>query len=210
MSQAQVSWYVFLVGAVVFVGSILAAGGIMACLGKECDSFQRPAPEGKVGFVRPFVERAPKALFSLSLFGGLLIFLGVFYSVFRTMAVSFNETTIEITLLLGFCIGASAWCLRLSGPEELCFDLASQTYRRVTGWPLFPTSYSGPWQQILGVYVRKIGATSSNKSYYLVGFLWSGNKGRAVIGSYNAKADAEIEAERLEELLGMKRVEAPK
>lgn len=210
MSQAQLSWYGLLVGAVLFVSSILVAGGIMSFLGKESHSFQQAALDGEVQFVRPFVERAPKALFGLSFFGGFLIFLGGFDSVLRTMVVGINEPTIEILLLFSFNLGAIAWCLRLSGPEELCFDLASQTYYRVTGWPLFPSSYSGPWQQILGVYVRKIGTSSSNKSYYLVGFLWSGNKGRAVVGSYNAKADAQAEAERIEKLLGMKRVEAPK
>ncbi len=205
MSQAQLSWYVFLAGAVLFVGSILVAGGIMACLGKECDSFQRPAPEGEMWFCRPFAERIPMALFSLAFFGGAVFITGVCFD-----PIAIGGGIWSDILPVSVCMTVAVWVLRRAGPDEIYLDLKARTFRRVTGWPLFPVVLTGTWKQIFGIYVRKVGGSSSNKPYYLVELYWTGDKGGSVVGSYNAKEDAEAEAERLQAVLGMRRVIAPK
>ena len=204
MSQGQLSWYMLLSGAALFFGSILAAGGITALLGKECDSFQQPAPEGEMWFRRPSVERIPAALFSLGFFGGVLIWVGI---CFDPMVAGGGPWTFLIAAAP--CLGVSLWFLRRAGPEQVRIDLKAHTFQRVTGWPVFPVVASGTWKQIFGVYIRRVESTRSSP-YYLVGFYWTGGRGVSVVGKYFSREAAEAEAQRLSAALGLRRVGAPR
>lgn len=205
MSQAQLTWYLELSGTAVFFGSILLAGGIMAALDRSVDSYIQPAPEGKMRFRKPLSKRMPMALFALSFFGGALAFAGI---CFDPMTIGGGVWSLPLPLMM--CLAPAVWLLGKAGPDELDFNIADHTFHRTSGWPLYPKSFSGTWNQIFGIYVRHISGTSSNKPYYLVGFYWTSGRGVSVIGEYRSREDAETEAERLSAALGLRRVGAPR
>ena len=195
-------WLVF-VGGALFFGSLLLVAGLFAVLTPSNDNFQKPAPDGEVLLCKPFVTRASMALFALSLFGGMLSQIGIAFS-----PMTKGGGPIVFVVVVPPLLAVIVWLVSRAGPDEVRLDLKARTYRRLTGWPLFPTVVSGPLNHILGVYVKRVGATSSSRTHYMVGIYWLGRRGRTYAGRFARKETAEVAADRLQSALGLPRVTA--
>ena len=184
-------------GGALFFGSPLLAAVIGGAQNRSGDSLVRPSPDGRMTFRTPFVERAPQALIGLTFFGGALFWIGVGFD-------PRGPGGAAVVLMVAPCLAMAAWCLRRAGPEEVRLDLAAHTYRRVTGWPLFPKVLSGRLSHLPGVYVERVDSTRSSP-YYLVGLSWSASEGRSVVARYDRRETAEAQADIIRSALDAQR-----
>ena len=104
--------------------------------------------------------------------------------------------------------GFGGLLVSLAGPNDLDLDQNRRTYRFVSGWPLRPDVQTGPWEDIVGVFVRR--TSTRGGVIYLVGIAWRQERqAYPLLGRFNREDDADALAENISVLLSLPRVTAP-
>lgn len=176
--------------AVMLLGMVIGAAGV------HNGSYLSYTSQKKIVFRKPFALRIGAALFGIGM-------------VEVPIALSINEKSwLPFISLIAPCVAVAGLFLRVSGPDELQLDLAERTYRRISGWPIFFTTWSGPWTNLWGIYVGVFGSTTG--SSYFVGLRGTNLGGRMDVGRFGAQSAAEQFADELASDLGLPRVSPPK
>lgn len=199
------SWHLVTAGVTIFVSFILLGFIVFVTQNKNDSQYQRPAPEGKLHFRRPRASRVSAALGCLSFLGGIPASAGVILNP-KSFGITSGSNAGDIGITSLFFLLASFGSSLLAGPDEVLLDLSARTYRRTWGWPLFPKTASGSTRDISGVYVDNAGTFSS--PVFFVGLRWRGND-ISIVGRYDSKEQAEWEADKLQQVLGLRRVKPP-
>jgi membrane protease YdiL (CAAX protease family) len=97
---------------------------------------------------KPWLIRFFPVLLILIFFAGLFMIAG---SIVSKPHPNYG-TLLPFVLIFG---GPSLFLWRLSGPQDICFDLHEKTYRYVAGWPFFAKTRIGPISELQGVYIRE-------------------------------------------------------
>lgn len=200
------SWHLVNAGAVIFFGFMFLGIIVLMTQHEDANQYEQSAPEGKLYFRRPRASRVFGALVSLSFLGGIPMFAGVILNP-KSFGATTGSNSGDIGLVSIFCLMVSFGFSLLAGPDELSIDLSARTYRRTWGWPLFPKVASGSTSQISGVCVRDVG-TVSNPVFHVC-LRWRGNKGISIVGRCDRSEEAETAASKLQQALGLQRVEPP-
>ena len=96
-------------------------------------------------------------------------------------------------IFAGLFFATGILLVRLSGPEDLYLDLDHHTYRLISGWPLFPTTRSGDWSDIAGIYTKSAGTSGT-----IVGVSWRfSEKQKTPLGRFERKGSAEQFAQEM-------------
>ncbi len=193
-------------GSGIFVGSLIL-GFTIAGFADKKNSIEYPAPEGEMLFRRRFADRAPFAMMGVAILGGPIFYLGLMFDP-HAVGGSLFVWVLYLFITL-FAIFLVRMFFNMAGPEELHLNLGNRTYRRGSGSLLFPTVTSGSWQDMYGVFVRRVGPVNSSRTVYRVGIRWLGNSEETDIGRYERSSSAEWVANDLQEDLDLPRVAAP-
>ncbi len=148
--------------------------------------------------VRGQEQRLPKGVYRMDdqqiVFRGSLagrVFCGLFALVFAASGCFMLGMTITHPLYL-----ARAWSYLMAsfygamalgawygaGPRETAFDLRRGTYRLTTGFPFFPRTQHGSWNDFAGLFVRSYDRASSNMPpHYWVCLAWNQPRRRDII-----------------------------
>ncbi len=174
----------------------MIVGAIFSVSGLKNGSYVAYVSQKKMIFRRPLALRVGAALFGFDMIQTPFVF-----------SVAAGDWAAFVFLVIP-CTFVGGLFLRGSGPDELRLDLVQRTYRRVSGWPLFPKARSGPWTDIQGIYVGSVAGASGSTRF--VGVTGMRLGGRQDLGRFNAPPAAEHFADKLASDLGLPRIRPPR
>ena len=133
------------------------------------------------------------------------------------VSIQRHQTPHALTSLdyfLGFCLfcltgSLGIVMLYLAGPNDLFLDKDRHNYRFVSGWPICSQIQTGAWEDIAGIYVKRVSGSRSGISY-LVAIAWRQERRNfPLLGRFRREEDAEAMAEELSANLELPRVLPP-
>ena len=164
-----------------------------------------------------FRKRTGGRVFGAMMCAWLVAFVPLIYWMNADSTVQHQQTAPMLNMLdyvsilgLLWLTGASGGLMLylLAGPNDLFLDLNRRTYRFVSGWPVFPQVQTGPWEDMAGVYVRRVSGRGGE--CYLVGIAWRQEKRSfPLLGRFRREEDAEALAKEVSASLGLPRVLPP-
>ncbi len=180
----------------------IALATVCTMIGMQQGKHLSPASPNELVSRKPFILRIGGAFY------GVFILLGPF--MILSEAAEDHQSlgaagSLMFLLMLTICIGFGGLSFRLAGPDELHLHLDTRTYSRITGWPFFPQTRSGPWLHFWGVYVGK----TSRTDIYIVGIRSSVLRERISLGHYGSQLAAERFADEMAAQLDLPRVPPP-
>ncbi len=160
-------------------------------------------PFGQIAFRKPLGLRSAAALFSFTVATWPLLIVG---DASTRHAIISSQTWELFTISMVASFAVILVCVRASGPNDVVMSPEIRTYRRLTGWLVFPNVRSGTWDDIAGIYVWSNGSSSQ---VYLVYIAWVGQLGKAPIGHFGRFSRATRFADEVSKRLDIKRIDPP-
>ena len=108
-----------------------------------------------------------------------------------------------VVSIIGMALGV--FLFFLSGPRELRLDADRRLYHLTRGWPFFPQTKIGSWEEIYGVYA---GCTQNGE--YIVGVTWRSRGGSMEMKRFSRSPAAEQFAKEVISFLGVSQVIPPR
>lgn len=170
---------------------------LLAVIARRRSTRQYPTPQGQIGFRKPITLRATMVMLSLFFASGPEMIIGQPH---KPMSVA---VWVGFALVTIMCLSFALVCLRFSGPEDLVLNIENQTYRRTTGWPIFPTNFSGRWEDMHELCAWEGGGSTT---IYIVAIAWVSQQGATQLGKFSRKSSADQFADEMSKLLCLKRV----
>ncbi len=190
-----------LLGLIALFGSLITFL-VLAFVGMRAGSFLYQSSFGKMVFRRRLSQRVFMGVLGLFMgVGGPLLYWHSLVNSTGSLSAVVRFTAWAIFALLDVAVGA--FCIYIGGPEELHLDLERHTYRLVRGWPFFPVTRSGTWEDMAGVSVRSLGEGQIN-----VGIKWRcGRKSVIPLGTFGKRQAANRFAQEMASTLGLPQVD---
>ncbi|MGI4790484.1 MAG: hypothetical protein ACRYFS_16730 [Janthinobacterium lividum] len=178
------------------IGLIVAATSFLI-VGLQRPTRQYTAPEGQISFRKPIILRTAIVMLSLFFASGPEMLIGQPH---KPMSAA---VWVGFALITAVCLSFAIICLRFSGPDDLVLNVENHTYRRTTGWPVFPATFSGGWKDMHELCLWEGGGS---RTIYIVSIAWVSQQGATQLGRFYHKPSADQFADEMSKILCLKRV----
>ena len=105
------------------------------------------------------------------------------------------------------CVAATIGFFHLLGPNQIVFNPQQRSYHSISRWSWPPQIRSGSYDELNGIFVRRVSVKSG---FYSVSLAWKdGSEWATRLGRFSERAGAEAFAAELSQALALPRVEPP-
>ncbi len=177
--------------------ALILAITLLGVIARRHPTRRYSTPQGQLGFRKPMILRIAMVMLGLVFVSGPEMLIGQPHKALSA------DTWAAFVLIVVVCFVFAGICLRASGPEDLLLNLETHTYRFVTGWPFFPRTNFGDWEDMHELCVWDAGGSST---IHVVAIAWKSQQGTTRLGRFSRKSSADRFADEMSKLLCLKRV----